>query len=78
MEGTCEEAFLLREEDDGAQDLVCYPDMGAARSDARNVVAYRKQACEVWHLDFKTQKMTLVKVYKPRPKDDEEGIVEYV
>jgi hypothetical protein len=78
MEGTCEEAFLLREEGDKALSFLCYDELTVAKRDAHGVTVGHGSVCEVWHLDFKAQKMTLVKVYKPRPKGEEEEIVEYV
>lgn len=33
---------------------------------------------KVYHLDFTTNKMTLIKEYRRRTETDEEGIVEYV
>jgi hypothetical protein len=78
MQGTCEEVFLLRQEGDGADNLLCYDELKVAKGDAHDVTFQVQVQCEVWHLDFKAQKMTLVKVFKPRPKDDEEELVEYV
>ncbi len=78
MQGTCEEAFLMRKDRDTAEALLTQSDLGEAKEDAAEWASQHGMKVEVWHLDFKSQKMTLVKVYKPRPKDDEEKLVEYV
>ena len=77
MQGTCEEFFLIREEDDSVYDLGIYDALGDAQEWARRQTQTTGHTIEIWHLDFKAGRMTLIKVYKPRPTSEEE-LVEYV
>lgn len=53
-------------------------DLVDAKARAKRWVQNDEVTTKVYHLDFTTNKMTLIKEYRRRTEADEEGIVEYV
>ena len=53
-------------------------DLVDAKARAKRWVQNDEATTKVYHLDFTTNKMTLIKEYRRRMEADGEGIVEYV